>query len=109
MSNVALLNTPQYFLSQQIGYNCQAAGVNALLTDATVGSADTNAGLQAAVTAAVVHASFVPMKSRINRAIQAGLTDGTLTDALIAPLTTVAGLVALTAAGASVNTNIFIE
>lgn len=109
MSNVALLNTPQYFLSEQIGWNCQAAGVNLMLTDATVAAADTNAGLQAAVTAAVVHAALVPMKTRINRAIQAGLTDATLTDALINPLTTVAGLVALTAAGSQVNTNIFIE
>jgi hypothetical protein len=52
--------------------------------------------LQAAVTAAVVHADVEPAKARVNRALEAGEADGTLEDADVAGLTTVDELKALT-------------
>lgn len=91
---MALLHGDQLRLSVEVGSNCQAAGDLGLLTNTTVAAADTNTGLQTAVTAAVVHGDILPSKARINRAISVGINE--LTDAAIAPLTTVAGLVALT-------------
>ncbi len=68
------------------------------LTDVTIAAANTNAGLQLAVTtaAATRHADERPMADRINLGIQLGLYSGELTDARINSLTTGAGLVGLT-------------
>lgn len=70
----------------------------ALLNNTNVAAADTVTGLTAAVDAASVHADQVPMKARTDLAITLGTYDNSFTDARIAPLTTVTGLVQLTSA-----------
>ena len=93
---------------QQIGASCKQAvaayGYEPLLTNTTVAAADTNAGLQAAVTAAAatLHAEQRFFAPRINLGIQLGLYSTELSNARILGLTTTTGLVALTYAD-SVN------
>ena len=75
------------------------AGNLALLTDAEVAAANTVAGVIAAVNAKLT-AVGIALESklqidRIVRAIQTWADIGVITDALINPLTTVAGLVQL--------------
>lgn len=87
--------------SLRIAANIRAARELTLLTDTTVAAADTNAGLQAAVTAAaaVSHADLGSAPDRINDAIQYGKESGELSDANILGLTTIVGLLALVEAG----------
>lgn len=99
----------QIRLSKEIGSNLRAAGERALLTDTTVAAANTNQGLQDAVTAAVVHAEVLPTKPRVIRAIQLGDYDDTLDDADILSLTTLAQAVALTEAELDSNRNLILE
>lgn len=95
---------------QQIGGACKgslaAYAAPPFLTDTLITNANTNAGLQAAVTAtaATLHADQQPMAPRINLGITLGLYSGELTDARINALTTGAGLVGLTYANSSVIT-----
>lgn len=95
---------------QQIGAACKGAlaayASNPFLTDTTIAAADTNAGLQTAVTTAGVtlHADARPLAKRINLGITLGLYSGELTDARILSLTTGAGLVGITAADPLVTT-----
>ena len=92
----------------QIGAACKGAlaayAAPPFLTNTTIAAADTNAGLQAAVTAAALtrHADEKPMAPRINLGITLGLYSGELSDARILGLTTGAGLVGLTYADSSV-------
>lgn len=85
--------------SLRIAANIRAARELSLLTDATVAAADTNAGLQAAVTAAASHADVGSAADRINDAIQYGEESGELSDSNILGLTTIVGLLALLEAG----------
>ncbi len=62
-----------------------------LLTDATVAAADTRQGLKNAIDNVKVHNDQENWKIELKRAIDAS----GITDAQIAPLTTVAGLLAL--------------
>ena len=103
MAQLAGLHADAQQLSkQQIGAVCKgslaAYASNPFLTNSLIASADTNAGLQAAVTAtaATLHADARPMAPRINLGITLGLYSGELTDARINGLTTGAGLVGLT-------------
>lgn len=103
MAQLAGLHIDQIFLSQQqIGGVCKgslaAYGSNPFLTDVTIAAADTNAGLQTAVTTAAtaLHADCRPMAARINLGLTLGLYSGELSNARILGLTTGAGLVGLT-------------
>ena len=103
MARLETLHVDQRQLSaQQIGGVCKgslaAYASNPFLTDTTIGTADTNAGLQAAVTAAAatLHADAQPLAPRINLGITLGLYSTELSDARILGLTTGAGLVGLT-------------
>lgn len=95
------MHADQEQLSRQIGANIQYAEDAGLLTDTTVAAANTNDGLQAAVTAAVVHADIEPAKARVNRALEAGEADGTLEDADVLNIATVDDLRALTFNGST--------
>lgn len=64
------------------------------LTDALVVSADTNAGLQANIRTFSGHADQAQLPGLINRAIQIGKDDGSMSDANILNETTIVGLVA---------------
>lgn len=91
------LHADQIRLSEMIGFNLREAGEVGLLTDAGVAAADTVDGLRTAVrTTGPVHAEYEPYRERIVRGINYGAESSELTNALIAPLTTVVGLVALT-------------
>lgn len=103
------MHADQIRLSKEIGSNLRAAGDMAMLTDTTVASADTNQGLQDAVTNSSVHADKIPAKHRIIRAIQLGDYDDTLDDADILSLTTLEGAVDLTQAADDTNRNQMIE
>lgn len=92
----------QALSKQQIGAACKgslaAYASVPFLTNTLIQNADTNAGLQAAVTvtAATRHADERPMADRINLGITLGLYSTELSDARINGLTTGAGLVGLT-------------
>lgn len=103
MAQLNTLFADQRYLSQsQIGGACKqgiaAYGYEPFLTNSNVAAANTNAGLQAAVTAAAAtrHADERYFATRINYGIQLGLYSTELSDARIAPLTTTAELVGLT-------------
>ena len=96
MAALTTLHADEIALSQREGGTYRRAGSFAFLTDATVAAANTNQGLQDAVTNSVVQADAVPAKGRVNRTLTYGLASGEVTDARVAPLTTVEGLVGLT-------------
>lgn len=103
MSQLAGLHSDAQQLSKAyIGGACKGAlaayASPPFLTDVLIAAANTNAGLQAAVTAtaATRHADERPMAPRINRGITLGLYSGELTDARILSLTTGAELVGQT-------------
>lgn len=103
MAALLTLHADQRALSrQQIGASCKGAcaayAAPPFLTDTSIGAANTNAGLQTAVTtaAATMHASDRFFAPRINLGITLGLYSGELTDARIAGLTTEEELVGLT-------------
>jgi hypothetical protein len=109
MAVLAGLHFDQQQLSkQQIGASCKGAlaayAAPPFLTDVSIAAANTNAGLQAAVTAAAAtrHADERPMADRINLGLTLGLYSGELTDARINALTTGAELVGLTYADPNV-------
>ena len=104
-----LLHAGQTALSFRIGGTLRRGGDLAFLTDTNVAAADTVAGLRTAVDAVVVHADVVPAKHRLHRAINMGDASGELTDALVLGLTTVEGLVGLTAATGKANRDLVIE
>jgi hypothetical protein len=92
----------QQLSEQQIGSACKgslaAYASNPFLTNTSITNADSNAGLQSAVTAAAqtLHADARPMAARINLGLTLGLYSGELSNARILGLTTGAGLVGLT-------------
>ena len=96
----------------QIGAACKGAcngyAAPAFLTDTSIAAANTNAGLQTAVTTAALglHADQRFMAPRINLGITLGLYSGELTDARIVSLTTEEELVGQTWAPADVLTGI---
>jgi len=103
MAQLAGLHIDAQALSrQQIGAACKgslaAYASVPFLTNTLIAAADTNAGLQAAVTAtaATRHADERPMAPRINLGLTLGLYSGELSNARILGLTTGAGLVGLT-------------
>jgi hypothetical protein len=96
MAALTTLHADEIALSYREGGTLRRAGSFAFLTDATVASANTNQGLQDAVTNSVVQADCVAAKGRVNRTIVYGAASGELSDARIAPLTTIEGLVGLT-------------
>ena len=93
------LHTDQLRLSCEIGANLRAAQDEGYLTDSNVAAADTLAGVRLLPTGG--HGDQQPNQYRFQRAIDLGGYSSELTDALIAPLTTVVGLIALTQVGAS--------
>lgn len=104
MAQLAGLHADQIALSQQqIGAVCKgslaAYASNPFLTNSTISSADTNAGLQSAVDAAALtlHADCRYMAPRIDLGLTLGLYSGELSNTRILSLTTGAGLVGLTA------------
>lgn len=90
------LHTDQIPLSREIGANMRAAAEEGYLSDAGVAAANTRAGVRALMTGG--HADQQPNQHRFQRAVDLGGYSDELTDALIGPLTTVEGLVDLTAA-----------
>lgn len=90
-------HTDEIALSIREGGTFRQSGDFGFLSDATVTSADTVAGLTAAVNAAVVHADTAPARERITRTITVGAALTDLTDARVLNLTSIAGLVGLTA------------
>lgn len=93
------LHTDQLRLSSEIGGNLRAAQGEGYLTDSNVAAADTVAGVRALMTGG--HADQAPNQHRFQRAVDLGAASQELTDSLINPLTTVAGLINLTQAGAT--------
>ena len=95
----------------QIGAACKgslsAYAAPALLTNTTIAAAGTNAGLQAAVTAAAAagtfHATDRYFAPRVNLAITLGLYSTELSDSGVSGVTTGAGLVGLTWADPNVT------
>lgn len=88
-------------LNRLVGDNLLSAsdlGGAGFLTNAKVAAADTVAGLTAAIDTSTCHADQIPSKARYDLAIQLGTYDGSLTNARILGLTTVAELIALTVA-----------
>lgn len=109
MAQLATLHFDAQQLSeQQIGAACKgslaAYASNPFLTNTLIAAADTNAGLQAAVsaTALTLHADARPLAPRINLGITLGLYSGELSNARILGLTTGAELVGLTYADSAV-------
>ena len=96
MAALATLHADEIALSYREGGTLRRAGSFGFLTDTTVAAANTNQGLQDAVTNSVVQADSVAAKGRVNRTIVYGGYTGELSDARIAPLTTIEGLVGLT-------------
>jgi len=101
MAALQTLHADQRFLSQYvIGAGCNQAADNLgffpFLTNTTTAAADTNAGLQAAVTASVVHADQSYAKNGVNLSITLGNYSGELSDSRILALTTTTELVNLT-------------
>ncbi len=96
MAALATLHADSIALSYREGGTFRRAGSFGFLTDTTVAAADTNQGLQDAVTNSVVHADELPAKSRVNRTLVLGLATGEVTDARVLALTTIEGLVGLT-------------
>lgn len=96
MAQLATLHADEIALSYREGGTLRRAGSFGFLTNATVASANTNQGLQDAVTNSVVQAEFIPAKSRVNRTIEYGDASGELSDARILSLTTIEELVELT-------------
>lgn len=94
-------------LSREIGANMRAAADEGYLTDAGVAAANTVAGLKALITGG--HADQKPNQHRFLRAIELGEQAAIFTDALIAPLTTVEGLVDLTEAANTVDRHQMIQ
>ncbi len=103
MAALATLHADQVALSQRLGGTYRKAGDYAFLTNTTVAAADTYAGLLSAVSAASVHADFVPAKHRVNRALTLGNYSSEVTDARVNALTTVEGLVGISCV---TNTNL---
>lgn len=92
------LHADQLSLSTRIGGNIYRAGRMNLLTDAGVEAADTIAGLESFIDSVAVHADQAGFKDRIKDGLR---KEPNITDVNILALTTVAGLVALTNAGAN--------
>lgn len=98
MAALTTLNADEIALSYRLGGTLRRAGSTgfAFLSNTTIAAANTNQGLQDAVTNSVVQADSVPAKARVNRAIAYGGADGELSDARILNITTEAELVGLT-------------
>ena len=96
MAQLPTLHADEIALSYREGGTYRRAGSFGFLTNATVAAADTNQGLQDAVTNSVVHADTVPAKSRVNRTLTYGLASGEVTNARVLGLTAVEELVELT-------------
>lgn len=96
MAALATLHADEIALSYREGGTYRRAGSFGFLTDTTVAAADTNQGLQDAVTNSSVQADSVPAKARVNRTLTYGLASGEVTDARVLGLTTVEELVGLT-------------
>ena len=96
MAALTTLHADEIAFSFREGGTYRRAGSFGFLTDATVAAADTNAGLQNAVTNSSVQAEFEPAKWRVNRTLTYGLNSGEVSNARVLPLTTVEGLVGLT-------------
>lgn len=96
MAALATLHADEIALSFREGGTFRRAGSFGFLTDTTVAAADTNQGLQDAVTNSVVHADIVAAKTRVNRTLTYGLASGEVSNARVLSLTTIEGLVGLT-------------
>lgn len=99
--SLATLHADARPLSKEIGNNLQKAEDLSLLTNATVAAADTNAGLQTAVSAVSVHADQKQISTSVNNAIAEGKESGELSDARILALTTTDGAIDLTNASSA--------
>ena len=96
--------------ANRIGAQLRIAATAGLITASNVAAANTVAGLLAAVAAATpVAGTPETVREQTLRAIQAGDDLGLLTDALIAPLTTTAELIALTGIADSYKARAFYD
>lgn len=93
-----VLHADQIELSKRIGANIRSAGPtgNNFLADSDVATNTTVAQNQATIANASCHADAEPAKPRVNKAIDYGVADGTLTDVGVDAQTTVEGVVGLT-------------
>lgn len=104
------LNTNEQPEAYRVGAQFRIAKNAGLLTDANVAAANTVAGLTSAVNAATLAAGHPEgVRTRTVKAISVGASLGVLTDALINPLTTVDGLIALTGIPDSYKTRSFYD
>lgn len=78
--------------SRMVGNALRRAGELGFLDDTNVGTSTTLVSLQAVVTAGSAHADAGPTKARINKALDIGGNDLSLTTTLITNATTLAGL-----------------
>lgn len=104
------LNTNEQQEAYRVGAQFRIAKNAGLLTDTNVAAANTVAGLTSAVGLATLAAGFPEgVRERTEKAISIGASLLLLTDALIAPLTTVDGLIALTGIPDSYKTRAFYD
>jgi hypothetical protein len=98
MAALTTLHADEIALSYRLGGTLRRAGAAgfSFLSATTIAAADTNQGLQDAVTNVSVHADSVSAKGRVNRSIEYGDATSELSDARILGLTDEAGLIALT-------------
>lgn len=97
MAALTTLHADEVALSLREGGTFRRAGSFGFLTNATVAAADTNQGLQDAVTNSSVHADCLAAKNRVIRTIVYGGVTGEVSNARVLALTTIEGLVELTA------------
>jgi len=83
-----------------------------VLSDANVVAADTVALLRSTLntnlSAATQHGEYKPIIAGVLRCVDIAKETGVISDALLAPLTTVAGLIALSPSTNSSNRNMFL-
>src|SRR5262247_3258834 len=104
---MAYRHTDEIPLSREVGANMRAAAEDGYLTNTNVAAADTVAGVRALMTNG--HSDQKPNQHRFQRAVDVGENLADFTNALINPLTTVEGLVDLTAAADTVDRNQMIQ
>lgn len=90
------LHTDQIRFSEMNGGNLRLGVGIGVITDSIVAAGDTVALLKSGIAAVQVHSDTRRLQDSIPRAIDYLNYNSEITDALLAPLTTTAGLIALT-------------
>lgn len=94
------MHTDTIPLSTAVGTTINRAAAVGVITDAIVAAGDTVQGIKDGIRAVKVHADQERFKDEVIRALD---MDAGITDASVLSLTTVAGLVALTAEGSGTD------